>query len=60
MPVLPGYFVKSDVGTGVVMSVPSHAPFDYVALERLKAQGYPMPKMEYRKLIEIEPAKGVA
>ncbi|MDE1833460.1 MAG: leucine--tRNA ligase [Candidatus Micrarchaeota archaeon] len=53
--VLPGFFVKSDVGTGVVMSVPSHAPFDYVALERLKAKGYPVPKMEYRKLIEIEP-----
>ena len=60
VPIFPGYFVKSDVGTGVVMSVPSHAPFDYVALERLKAQGYPMPKMEYRKLIEIEPEGGTA
>jgi leucyl-tRNA synthetase len=58
VPILPGYFVKSDIGTGVVMSVPSHAPFDYVALERLKAQGYPMPKMEYRKLIELDPEKG--
>ncbi|MEM0149470.1 MAG: class I tRNA ligase family protein, partial [Candidatus Micrarchaeaceae archaeon] len=53
--VLPGFFVKSDIGTGVVMSVPSHAPFDYAALERLKASGYQLPKMEYRKLIEIEP-----
>ncbi|MGC8586420.1 MAG: leucine--tRNA ligase [Candidatus Micrarchaeia archaeon] len=53
--VLPGFFVKADVGTGVVMSVPTHAPFDYAALERLKEKGYPLPKMEYRKLIEIEP-----
>ena len=43
IPVLPGYFVRSDVGTGVVMSVPAHAPFDYVALERLKAKGYSIP-----------------
>ncbi|MDE1810511.1 MAG: leucine--tRNA ligase [Candidatus Micrarchaeota archaeon] len=59
VPVLPGFFVKGDVGTGVVMSVPAHAPFDYVALERLKAKGYPVPKMEYRKLIEIEPLGGM-
>lgn len=25
-------FVKEDVGTGLVMSVPAHAPFDYLAL----------------------------
>lgn len=53
--VLPGFFVDSSIGTGVVMSVPSHAPFDYAALERLKASGYPLPNMEYKKLIEIEP-----
>ncbi len=39
VPVLPGYFVKADFATGVVMSVPAHAPFDYVALEKLKAAG---------------------
>ncbi len=54
LPILPGYFVKADKGTGVVMSVPSHAPFDYVALERLKASGYNIPKMEYKKLIELK------
>jgi leucyl-tRNA synthetase len=59
VPVLPGYFVKSDVGTGIVMSVPTHAPFDYAALERLKASGYPLPSMEYTKVLEIEPVKGV-
>ena len=55
VPLLPGFFVKAGIGTGVVMSVPSHAPFDYATLERLKSSGYPMPKMEYRKLIEIDP-----
>ncbi len=34
--VLPATFVKSENGTGIVMSVPAHAPFDYQALEDLK------------------------
>ncbi len=59
VPILPGYFVKGDVGTGIVMSVPAHAPFDYAALERLRASGYPLPAMEYAKVLEIEPLKGV-
>jgi leucyl-tRNA synthetase len=33
---LPASFVESDTGTGMVMSVPAHAPFDYQALEDLK------------------------
>jgi len=33
---LPASFVESGIGTGLVMSVPSHAPFDYQALEDLK------------------------
>ncbi len=53
IPVLPGFFVKPDVGTGVVMSVPSHAPFDYAALERLKVSGYQLPQMQYKKIIDI-------
>lgn len=44
IPVLPGFFVKEEVGTGIVMSVPAHAPFDYAALQRLKAKGYPVPR----------------
>ncbi len=39
LPVLPGFFVKESVGTGIVMGVPAHAPFDYAALERLKLNG---------------------
>lgn len=51
--VLPGFFVKEDVGTGIVMSVPSHAPFDYAALQRLKASGYPLPEIKPRKLVDV-------
>ncbi len=36
VPVFPASFVKSDNGTGIVMSVPAHAPFDYQALEDIK------------------------
>lgn len=32
VPILPAQFAKPDTGTGLVMSVPAHAPFDYVAL----------------------------
>jgi leucyl-tRNA synthetase len=37
VPVYPASFVEADSGTGVVMSVPAHAPYDYQALEDLKA-----------------------
>ncbi len=35
IPVLPSGFVDPDTGTGVVMSVPAHAPYDYVALREI-------------------------
>ena len=34
--ILPGDFVDTSVATGVVYSVPAHAPYDYIALEDLK------------------------
>ncbi|MEN3048353.1 MAG: leucine--tRNA ligase [Candidatus Caldarchaeales archaeon] len=34
--VLPASFVDPNVGTGVVYSVPAHAPYDYAALRDLK------------------------
>lgn len=37
--ILPASFVKSEDGTGIVMSVPAHAPFDYQALEDIKKDG---------------------
>ncbi|MEW6604644.1 MAG: leucine--tRNA ligase [Thermoproteota archaeon] len=36
VPVYPASFVEAGSGTGVVMSVPAHAPYDYQALEDLK------------------------
>jgi leucyl-tRNA synthetase len=37
VPVYPASFVEADSGTGIVMSVPAHAPYDYQALEDLKS-----------------------
>ncbi|QSZ66774.1 leucine--tRNA ligase [Methanofollis aquaemaris] len=39
VPVLPAAFVDPDMGSGLVMSVPAHAPFDYIALRDLQEQG---------------------
>lgn len=36
IPILPATFVAASVGSGIVTSVPSDAPFDYVALEELR------------------------
>ncbi len=63
IPVYPGYFVRSDVGTGAVMSVPAHAPFDYIALERLRSSGYPVDEIVPVSVLEIpgrknDPADG--
>jgi len=42
VPILPAGFVDPDMATGMVMSVPAHAPFDYIALRDLQRQGkYP-------------------
>ncbi len=37
VPILPGSFVDPDVASGVVYSVPAHAPFDFVALRDLQS-----------------------
>jgi len=54
VPVLPASFVDADVGTGVVYSVPAHAPYDYIALEDLKRSGVLDAEIEPIKIIEIE------
>ncbi len=38
VPILPGTFVDPKVATGVVMSVPAHAPFDRVALKDVQSE----------------------
>ncbi|MCL2862559.1 MAG: leucine--tRNA ligase [Methanimicrococcus sp.] len=35
IPILPASFVRGNNGSGVVMSVPAHAPYDYLALKDL-------------------------
>jgi leucyl-tRNA synthetase len=40
MLILPASFVDPGNATGVVMSVPGHAPYDYVALENLKRDAF--------------------
>ena len=52
--ILPASFVKSDNGTGIVMSVPAHAPFDYQALEDLKKD-----VIKYPNLSEIQKIKAI-
>ena len=39
LPILPARFVKQGTGTGLVMSVPAHAPYDWRALEDLREAG---------------------
>jgi len=39
LPIFPASFVDPKHGTGVVMSVPAHAPFDYLALRDAKLEG---------------------
>jgi leucyl-tRNA synthetase len=38
VPILPADFVDPKNATGVVMSVPGHAPYDYVALEHVRRE----------------------
>ncbi len=40
IPILPADFVEPQMGTGLVMSVPAHAPKDYQALMDLKASNH--------------------
>ncbi len=38
IPILPASFVDVNYGTGIVMSVPAHAPYDWAALNDLRQQ----------------------
>ena len=51
IPILPATFVDTANATGVVMSVPAHAPIDYQALEDLKT-GPNLPKKVDRASLE--------
>jgi leucyl-tRNA synthetase len=47
--ILPGWFVSPDHATGVVYSVPAHAPYDWLALKDLQA------KPEILRKFDIDP-----
>lgn len=62
VPILPAEFVDTDSATGVVMSVPAHAPFDFMAIEDLKKentlQKYGVGELEPIVLIDVEMDEG--
>jgi leucyl-tRNA synthetase len=45
VPIWPASFVKPALGTGIVMSVPAHAPLDYLALRDLGKADVIMPQV---------------
>jgi len=57
--ILPAEFVDPDNATGVVYSVPAHAPYDYQALEDLKRNSKILEKygIDSEELRRIEPIK---
>ncbi len=50
VPILPADFVDADIGTGVAMSVPMHAPFDYNGLDVLKKKD----SIKYGNIVPIK------
>jgi leucyl-tRNA synthetase len=55
VPILPADFVDTGNATGVVMSVPAHAPYDYVAIEELKRNGLLKKYVDERAVEKIKP-----
>ncbi|MGA1821882.1 MAG: leucine--tRNA ligase [Thermoplasmatota archaeon] len=58
VPILPGRFVDPNVATGVVMSVPAHAPFDWVALKDVQkdlGSGSNPFELDVEKVLSLEP-----
>ncbi len=58
VPVLSGPFADPDVATGIVMSVPAHAPYDYIALKETEEPIEPITIIDVKDLGE-NPAKTV-
>ena len=59
-PLLPASFVDPRTTTGVVMSVPAHAPFDYVALEQIKKEVSKGGEVYGLKPEDVKPLKPIA
>jgi len=56
VPILAADFVDPENTTGIVMSVPSHAPYDYVALRDLKSKIKPISIIETSQVFGEHPA----
>lgn len=59
IPILPAEFVDVNVGSGIVMSVPAHAPYDWIALQEVKrdrilAKRHGLEKIRPISLIKVE------
>jgi leucyl-tRNA synthetase len=52
LPILPSLFVDAELATGVVYSVPAHAPYDYVGLKDIQAGRLNVSK-EVKKIAEV-------
>ncbi len=58
VPILPGEFVDVDEATGIVMSVPSHDPFDYIYLKKIAPEIEPIQVVKTKGFGKI-PAKEI-
>ncbi|MDY6779646.1 MAG: leucine--tRNA ligase [Halobacteria archaeon] len=68
VPLLPATFVDTDNATGVVMSVPAHAPYDWASLQDLKRDPSSLSEygleervqeLEAKKIIDVEGYDGL-
>lgn len=59
LPIYCASFVKEDVGTGVVMSVPAHAPLDFLALRDMGEKVDDLPQVLQTENYSKIPAKDV-
>ncbi|MCX6820931.1 MAG: leucine--tRNA ligase [Candidatus Aenigmarchaeota archaeon] len=56
LPVLPASLCDVNVATGVVMSVPSHAPYDWIGLQDLKKDKQTMHRYNIESVVaDVEP-----
>ncbi|HEC82828.1 MAG TPA: leucine--tRNA ligase, partial [Thermoplasmatales archaeon] len=67
VPIFPAKFANPDIATGIVMSVPAHAPYDYIALRDIgmpvepvviiNVSGYKLPAKEIVEKMGIKSQK---
>lgn len=54
VPILPASFVDPRVGSGIVMSVPAHAPYDYLALRDLRGTKWEKDILPPKQVLKLE------